>query len=127
MGFAVVADEVRNLAQRSAQAARDTGELIQEWVAKSLQGSVNLEEVANAVAGVTERSADVKRLIDEVSASCHERALGVRQIAASFKQMEQVTQSAAASAEQNANSTEKVSSQSESLDSIVVRFTMLIG
>jgi methyl-accepting chemotaxis protein len=127
MGFAVVADEVRNLAQRSAQAARDTGELIQESVAKSRQGSANLEEVANAVAGVTERSADVKRLIDEVSASCHEQALGVRQIAASLKQMEQVTQSAAASAEQNANSTEKVSTQSESLDSIVGRLTTLIG
>ena len=75
MGFAIVADEVRNLAQRSAQAARDTGELIQESVAKSLQGSANLEEVANAVAGVTERSGYVKRLIDEVSASCHEQAL----------------------------------------------------
>jgi len=127
MGFAVVADEVRNLAQRSAQAAKDTGELIQDAVAKSRQGSTNLEEVASAVAGVTDRSAQVKMLIDEVSASCHEQALGVRQIAASLKQMEQVTQSAAASAEQNANSTEKVSSQSESLDSIVGRLNALIG
>ena len=127
MGFAVVADEVRNLAQRSAQAAKDTGELIQESVAKSRQGSANLEEVATAVAGVTERSGKVKRLIDEVSASCHEQALGVRQIATSLKQMEQVTQSAAENAEKNANSTEQVSSQSESLDGIVGRLTALIG
>ncbi|HTA67228.1 MAG TPA: hypothetical protein VK776_03090 [Bryobacteraceae bacterium] len=59
--------------------------------------------------------------------SCHEQALGVRQIAASLKQMVQATQSAAASAAQNANSTEKVSSQSESLDNIGGRLTTLIG
>ena len=56
-------------------AERRQAQLIQESVAKSLQGSANLEEVANAVAGVTERSGYVKRLIDEVSASCHEQAL----------------------------------------------------
>jgi methyl-accepting chemotaxis protein len=127
MGFAVVADEVRNLAQRSAQAAKDTGVLIQDSVAKSRQGSAHLEEVAAAVAGVTDRSAKVKMLIDEVSASCNEQALGVRQIAASLKQMEQVTQSAAESAEKNANSTQQVSGQSESLDGIVGRLTTLIG
>jgi methyl-accepting chemotaxis protein/methyl-accepting chemotaxis protein-1 (serine sensor receptor) len=127
MGFAVVADEVRNLAQRSAQAARDTAALIQESVNKSRQGSANLEEVGRAVAGVTDRSAKVKMLIDEVSASCHEQALGVRQIATSLKQMEQVTQSAAASAEQNANSTDKVRTEAESLDRIVGRLATLIG
>lgn len=127
MGFAVVADEVRNLAQRSSQAAKDTAALIQESVTMSRQGSANLEEVASAVTGVTERSSNVKKLIDEVSASCHEQALGVRQIAGSLKQMEQVTQSAAASAEQNANSTGRLHDQSASLDSIVGRLTALIG
>jgi methyl-accepting chemotaxis protein len=71
-----MADDVRNLAQRSAQAAKDTGELIQESVTKSRQGSANLKEVADAVAGVTERSARVKMLIDEVSASVTNRRWG---------------------------------------------------
>ena len=58
---------------------------------------------------------------------CRRALGGRRQIASSLKQMEQVTQSAAASAEQNANSTDKMSSQSESLDGIVGRLTVLIG
>jgi methyl-accepting chemotaxis protein len=65
-------------------------------------------------------------LIDEVSDIRHEQALGVRQIAASLKEMERVTQSAAERTEKNANSTQQ-SSQSESLDGIVGRLTTFIG
>ena len=57
MGFAVVADEVRNLAQRSAQAAKDTAALIEESIARSQEGTGKVEQVASAIAAITAASA----------------------------------------------------------------------
>src|SRR6185295_9440296 len=53
MGFAVVADEVRNLAQRSAQAAKDTAGLIEESIARSQEGATNVQQVATAIEAIT--------------------------------------------------------------------------
>ncbi len=127
MGFAVVADEVRTLAQRSAQAARDTATLIQDSIDKSRDGSANLEEVARAVDRVTDLSNTMKVQIEEVSAASEEQARGIAEISIGVRQMEQVTQSAAANAEQNAQSTGKVRTEAESLDGIVQNLTALIG
>src|SRR5205814_9930224 len=66
MGFAVVADEVRNLAQRCAQAAKDTAALIEESIAKSADGKVKVDQVAQSIQGITEGSSKIKTLVDEV-------------------------------------------------------------
>src|SRR5205814_4156217 len=66
MGFAVVADEVRNLAQRSAQAAKDTAALIEESISKSNEGSTKLSEVAASIQSITESADKVKVLVEEV-------------------------------------------------------------
>src|SRR5271166_5876160 len=62
MGFAVVADEVRNLAQRSAQAAKDTAGLIEESIQKSGEGRKKLGEVASSIQAITEGANKVKTL-----------------------------------------------------------------
>ena len=80
MGFAVVADEVRNLAQRSAQAAKDTAALIEDSILKSGEGSRKLGEVASSIQAITEGAAKVKTLVDEVEASSKEQAQGIQQI-----------------------------------------------
>src|SRR5207245_6072682 len=67
MGFAVVADEVRNLAQRCAQAAKDTAALIEESIVKSKDGKAKVDQVAVAIRAITEESAKVKTLVEEVS------------------------------------------------------------
>jgi methyl-accepting chemotaxis protein len=127
MGFAVVADEVRNLAQRCAQAARDTSSLIAESIAKSNEGKVKLDQVAEVIQGVTAGSSQVKTLVDEVSVGSQEQSRGIEQIAKAISQMEQVTQNAAASAEESAAAGEELSAQSQTLNEIVGNLSALVG
>ena len=127
MGFAVVADEVRNLAQRSAQAARDTATLIEESISKSNGGKVKVDQVAKAIQTITEEAAQVKTLVDEVQLGSEEQSRGIEQIGKAITQMEQVTQKAAASAEESASTAQELSSQSASLKDIVTRLNNLIG
>jgi methyl-accepting chemotaxis protein len=127
MGFAVVADEVRNLAQRSAQAAKDTAGLIEESIARSREGSGKLDQVAGVIRAITDSSGKVKTLVDEVKQGSQEQARGMRQISQAISQMEQVTQKSAASAEEGASAGEEMSAQAETLRMIVVRLQNLVG
>jgi methyl-accepting chemotaxis protein/methyl-accepting chemotaxis protein-1 (serine sensor receptor) len=127
MGFAVVAEEVRNLAQRCSQAARDTASLIEESIEKSNDGKLKVDQVAAAIRSISEESARVKTLVDEVSVGSQEQARGIQQIGQAITQMEQVTQTTAASAEESAAAAEELNAQSEALNSIVARLTAMVG
>ncbi|MGE5647629.1 MAG: methyl-accepting chemotaxis protein [Acidobacteriota bacterium] len=127
MGFAVVADEVRNLAQRCAQAAKDTAALIEESIAKSNDGKTKVDQVADAIRIITEESAKVKTLVDEVNLGSEEQARGIEQIGKAITQMEQVTQKTAANAEESASAAEELNAQSDTLRGIVERLTAMVG
>lgn len=127
MGFAVVADEVRNLAQRCAQAAKDTSELIEESIARSGEGKARLDEVANWVSRVVENSSRIRVLANEVNLGSQEQARGIEQIAKAVGQMQQVTQSVAASAEESAAAGEVMSTQAMTLNDAVLRLKELVG
>jgi len=127
MGFAVVADEVRNLAQRCAQAARDTAVLIEESISKSNDGKLKVDQVAKAIQVITEQSAQVRTLVDEVHLGSQEQTRGIEQIGRAIVQMEQVTQKAAASAEESASGAEELHAQSASLKDIVGRLNAMVG
>jgi methyl-accepting chemotaxis protein len=127
MGFAVVADEVRNLAQRSAQAARNTAVLIEESIAKSNDGKLKVDQVAKAIQTITEQSSQVKTLVDEVQLGSEEQSRGIEQIGKAITQMEQVTQKSAASAEESASAAQQLSAQSAALKDIVTRLNTLLG
>src|SRR5207342_532294 len=92
MGFAVVADEVRNLAQRSAQAAKDTTGLIEASIARTSAGTQQVERVAAAITSLTGGVAQVKALVDDVSTASQEQTRGIDQIAQAVTLMEKVTQ-----------------------------------
>ncbi|MGD0298772.1 MAG: methyl-accepting chemotaxis protein [Bryobacteraceae bacterium] len=127
MGFAVVADEVRNLAQRSAQAAKDTAGLIEESIATSRDGSAKLEQVAGVIRAITESSTQVKTLVDEVNMGSQEQAHGIDQISKAVAQMDQVTQGTAARAEESASASEELSAQAQALNHIVSELGTLVG
>ncbi len=125
MGFAVVADEVRNLAQRSAQAAKDTAGLIEESIARSSEGSTRLQEVTAVIGSITESAAKVKVLIDEVNLASQEQARGIDEISKAITQMSQVTQNTAAHASESASASEELSSQAAAMNEIVERLRAL--
>jgi methyl-accepting chemotaxis protein/methyl-accepting chemotaxis protein-1 (serine sensor receptor) len=119
MGFAVVADEVRNLAQRCAQAAKDTADLIEESIQRSDGGRVKVDQVAVAIRAITAESAKIKVLVDEINLGSVEQSNGIDQISRAITQMEQVTQSNAASAEESAAAAEELNAQAEHMKDVV--------
>lgn len=127
MGFAVVADEVRSLAQRSAQAAKDTAALIEESIARSNQGSQRLEHVAQVIHAITESAGKVKTLVDEVNLGSQEQARGIEHISKSIAEMDRVTQANAASAEQSASASQQMSAQAEAMQNIARELRILVG
>jgi len=127
MGFAVVADEVRNLAQRSAQAAKDTAPLIEESIQNSSDGGQKLKQVAEVMAVITSHSSQVATLVEEVRQGSGEQARGIDQMAKVISQMDQVTQTTAANAEEGASASEELSAQAETLAQVVQDLERLIG
>ncbi len=127
MGFAVVADEVRNLAQRSAQAAKDTAELIEESIQKSNEGATKLSEVAQAIGTSTTISLKVKTLADQVNIASKEQARGIEQISQAIAGMEQVTHQTASSAEESASAGEEMSSQAQEMKAAVAELVSVVG
>lgn len=125
-GFAVVAEEVRNLAQRSAEAAKDTANLIIESQKNSEEGV----DVVNLVAGILEKivatTNKVTTLIAEVSAASTEQAQGIGQVNTAVSQMDKVTQGNAANAEESASASEELNAQASSLNNMVEDLVALV-
>jgi methyl-accepting chemotaxis protein/methyl-accepting chemotaxis protein-1 (serine sensor receptor) len=115
MGFAVVAEEVRNLAQRSAQAAKDTAALIEATAEKTAEGKRRVDEVAGVVVGIGKECGKLVELVEAVRRGGEEQERGAGCVRVAVTQMEVVTQRTAASAEEGAAAAEELSAQAEGL------------
>jgi methyl-accepting chemotaxis protein len=127
MGFAVVADEVRNLAQRSAQAAKETAAKIEGAISSTTQGVGISSKVGEALDVIVNRVRQVDELVAEVASASKEQTAGITQINAAVGQMDKVTQSNAASAEECAAAAEELNAQAESMKSAVAELTKLVS
>ena len=127
MGFAVVADEVRNLAQRCAQAARDTAALIEESIQTAGDGAQKLTLMTEAIHCITTSTSEVKRLAEEVNQGSEEQARGIEHVAQTLAQMEQVTQQVASNAEESASAASTMAAQSRAMNEVVAELVALAG
>ncbi|HEB73399.1 MAG TPA: hypothetical protein ENI77_12380 [Nitrospirae bacterium] len=126
-GFAVVAEEVRNLAQRSANASKDTASLIENAVKKSEEGAEIVKKASDALEGISESVKKVGDLVGEISAASNEQAQGVTQVSEAVNQMDQVTQMNASNAEETAAASEELNAQADSMDGVVSDLSNLVN
>ena len=126
-GFAVVADEVRNLALRAADAAKNTGGLIENTIKAVRLGTELTAATREAFRDNVANAGKVAQLIDEIAAASGEQTQGIDQINKAISEMDRVTQQTASSAEESASVSEGMAAQSEQMKGHVVDLLAVVG
>jgi len=123
-GFAVVAEEVRNLASKSAEAARDTGDMIQNSMEKAELGSRIAGETAESLKEIVTGINESSELVAEIASASEQQSMGINQINIGIDQVAQVVQQNSATAEESAAASEEMSSQSDLLQQQIAEFKL---
>ena len=123
-GFAVVANEVRNLAQKSAEASKNTAALIAETIQAVNLGTNLADETANMLAEVVESVKQAVFAVDKISEASSEQAVSIAKVTQSVNQISDVVQNNSATAEESAAASEELSVQAHILSSLVSQFKL---
>ncbi len=125
-GFAVVADEVRNLAMRSAQAAKNTTEQIEDIGNKISEAIRTVAQSVEQFAQVSGSTGKVHELVNEISAASQEQAQGIEQLNRAVHEMDKVIQQNSANAEESASASMDMQSQASTMKGIVSQLTAMV-
>lgn len=123
-GFAVVAEEVRNLAAKSADAAKNTSELIEKTIRRVENGMKIANDTARSFGGILEGVGNVTELVHEIASASDAQSDGISQINTGLEQVSTVIQTNSATAEESAASSEELSSQAAVLKEQISKFTL---
>ncbi len=126
-GFAVVADEVRKLATRSAEAARETADGLEETAGRIAQGNEAVGQVQAAMAELTEAAQKVREIVGEIAAASEDQAARAKEVSESVVSMDRITQGNASTAEQTAASAEQMSAQAREMEAMVGRLVVMLN
>jgi len=126
-GFAVVAEEVRALAQRSATAAKETADKIDDSVSKSHHGAEVCAKVAVGLKEIATKSREVDELVNEIANASSEQTKGIEHLNLAVGQMDKVVQASAARAEEGASVAQDLITQSSTLENSVLDLGNLVG
>jgi methyl-accepting chemotaxis protein len=121
-GFAVVAEEVRNLAARSAKAARETAELIENSVGKAKKGVQIADTTAEALQKIVRSVGKITELIGEIAIDSNDQVDRIYQINQELSRIDQITQSNTANAEETAATAEQLAGQTTYLEELLDNF-----
>ncbi|MBL8209071.1 MAG: hypothetical protein JNK87_00080 [Bryobacterales bacterium] len=127
MGFAVVADEVRNLAQRSADAARNSASVVDDSIRAANDGRHRLDRVSKGIGEVTRLSADAQSLVNLVSEGTRDQAVAIREIAGAMKRVQFHTEQTAKAAQQGAGASSELQDESQQIHGRVESFRLMLG
>lgn len=123
-GFAVVADEVRNLAQKSAEAAKQTTTLIEKSIHAINKGTTLADEAGKSLSNIVSKTNETNILINEIVSASSQQTVSVNQIRSGIEQISSVVQKNAATAEASAANSEELSGQSQILSDLVNKFKL---
>jgi methyl-accepting chemotaxis protein len=118
-GFAVVAQEVRNLAQRSADAAKDIKQLIEDSVDKIQVGTDLAQKSAISMGQIVDSITQVSSIVTEIAGASKEQSTGILQVNKAIEQIDQITQRNAAQVEETAAATDSMTQQSDEMVSLM--------
>jgi methyl-accepting chemotaxis protein len=125
-GFAVVAGEVRNLAQRSAESAKETSVKIEGAIRNSDHGVSISAKVAESLNGIVEKARKMNGLVTEIASASQEQDKGIGQLTVAVQQMDKVTQANASNAEETASASEELNAHADLLKDTVVELVSLV-
>lgn len=123
-GFAVVAEEVRNLAARSADAAKETTDMIEGSIKKTEDGTKIAKDTAEALAKIVDEIDKVAELVNDIANASNEQAAGINQINQGIIQVSDVVQNNSATSEESAAASEELSGQASLLKEMVSRYKL---
>ena len=121
-GFAVVGEEVRNLAQRSAEAAKNTSAMIEESTQRADTGVAIAQRVGEALEEIVASTEKVKTLLGQIASASQEQADGITQGNTGVGGLDKLTQASAGNAEELASASEETAAQVGAMREVVERF-----